>query len=64
MNFETIQEIIANRRSVKPALMNGTRIDDNLIRQLLRLADWAPTHAHTEPWRFVVFARDAVRSFC
>ena len=64
MNFEILQDIIRNRRSSKPALMNGKKIDDAAIRQLLELADWAPTHGHTEPWRFIVFANDAVQRFC
>ncbi len=64
MNFEVIQNIIKNRRSSKPALMNGKKIDNSIINDLLKLADWAPTHGHTEPWRFVVFGDDAVRKFC
>jgi nitroreductase len=64
MNFEIIQSNIRNRRSCKPALMNGEKIADSLINELLKLADWAPTHAHTEPWRFVVFANSAVQNFC
>jgi nitroreductase len=64
MNFEVIKNIIKNRRSCKPALMNGKKIDDSLIQQILELADWAPTHAHTEPWRFIVFANDKVKQFC
>ena len=64
MNFEIIQDVIQNRRSCKPALMNGKKIDNALIWQLLELADWAPTHAHTEPWRFVVFANNKVQQFC
>ena len=64
MNFEILQEIIKNRRSSKPALMNGKKIEDTTIRKLLELADWAPTHGHTEPWRFIVFANDAVQQFC
>lgn len=64
MNIEPIQSVIKNRRSCKPALMNGKKIDDSLINNLLELADWAPTHGHTEPWRFVVFANDAVKQFC
>ena len=64
MEFDIIQQVITNRRSSKPALMNGNKIDDAIIRQLLALADWAPTHARTEPWRFVVFAGNAVPAFC
>lgn len=63
-NFETLQYIIQNRRSTKPALMNGKKIDDATIQQLLELADWAPTHGHTEPWRFVVYGGNAVQQFC
>lgn len=63
MNIEAVQNTIQNRRSCKPALMNGKKIDDAIIYDLLGLADWAPTHGHTEPWRFVVFANDAVKQF-
>ncbi|MES2328030.1 MAG: nitroreductase [Bacteroidota bacterium] len=62
--FESIAALIQNRRSIKPAEMNGKKIDDTLIKQLLHLADWAPTHARTEPWRFVVFSDEAVQQFC
>jgi nitroreductase len=64
MNFEAIQNLIQNRRSCKPALMNGKKIEDTVVYNLLELANWAPTHAHTEPWRFVVFAHDAAQGFC
>lgn len=64
MSFEVIENNIRQRRSYKPALMNGKKIDDSTVYTLLQLADWAPTHAHTEPWRFVVFANDKVKAFC
>jgi nitroreductase len=44
--------------------MNGKKIDDSTVHELLQLADWAPTHAHTEPWRFIVFANDRAQQFC
>lgn len=44
--------------------MNGKSIDDSTIQQLLELADWAPTHGHTEPWRFVVYGGEKVKEFC
>lgn len=37
-------------------MMNGKKIPDEQITSLLELADWAPTHGLTEPWRFVVYA--------
>jgi nitroreductase len=62
--FENIRNIIQQRRTVKPADMNGQKIDSALIHQLLELADWAPTHGLTEPWRFIVFENNAVQKFC
>ena len=64
MNFEIIETEIKKRRSCKPALMNGQKIDDSIINKLTELADWAPTHGHTEPWRFIVFSGDAINKFC
>jgi nitroreductase len=62
--FDILKGIIENRRSAKPAAMNGKKIDDAQVNQLLALANWAPTHGFTEPWRFMVFANDAVKRFC
>lgn len=62
-NLNAIVECIQSRRSTKTALMNGTRIPDELIQQLLELADWAPTHAMTEPWRFIVYSGEALQQF-
>ena len=63
-DFTALQTIIRNRRTVKPNLFNGRKIPDEQINQLLELADWAPTHAYTEPWRFKVFSGEKVKQFC
>jgi nitroreductase len=62
--IDVLTDLIVNRRSIKPAVFNGKKIDDRLIVQLLTLANWAPTHGFTEPWRFVVYRDDAVKRFC
>ena len=62
--FEILSGIIRNRRTVKPQTMNGKRIPDEQVSELLALADWAPTHGNTEPWRFYVYAGDGVARFC
>jgi nitroreductase len=62
--FSVLQEIVINRRSTKPASFNGSKIDDRQVRQLLELANWAPTHGLTEPWRFIVYSGAAVQPFC
>src|SRR5215467_13300946 len=62
--FFTISEIIRNRRSLKPVKMNGKKIPDEQVKELLKLANWAPTHGRTEPWRFIVYSGDKVKEFC
>lgn len=62
--FESLQKTIQTRRSRKPADMNGQKIETGVIHQLLELADWAPTHGRTEPWRFIVFENSAKQQFC
>jgi nitroreductase len=54
--FPLISYIIKQRRSTKPVVMNGKKIPDMQVHSLLELADWAPNHGFTEPWRFVVYA--------
>jgi len=62
--FDIIASIIKNRRSVKPVKMNGKKIPDEQVMELLKLANWAPTHGRTEPWRFIVYSGDKVKEFC
>ncbi len=62
-DFSILSSIIKKRRSIKPALFNGNKIADEQIEQLLQLADWAPTHTLSEPWRFVVYAGKKVNDF-
>lgn len=55
--------VVRTRRTVKPDRMNGKLIEDQVVKELLELADWAPTHARTEPWRFVVYSGNGVVAF-
>lgn len=50
-----VDKIIKSRHTTYHFSMNGKIIDDGIIWQLLENANWAPTHKHTEPWRFKVF---------
>jgi nitroreductase len=63
-NFEQIANVIRDRRTTKPGAMNGAPIADSTINQLLELADYAPTHGRTEPWRFFVYKGEALKNFC
>jgi nitroreductase len=62
--FSIVSQIIQSRRSIKPAKMNGKKIPDEQVKGLLQLANWAPTHGRTEPWRFIVYSGDKVKEFC
>lgn len=67
MNNETliseVGEVIRLRRTIKPEKMNGRIIPDDVVVDLLTAADWAPTHARTEPWRFIVFSGEKCAEF-
>lgn len=62
-NFEIVSGVINKRRTIKPAKMNGRIIPDEQVMQLLALGDMAPTHKHTEPWRFFVYSGNKVKEF-
>ncbi|MEH6407415.1 MAG: nitroreductase [Leeuwenhoekiella sp.] len=55
-----LEEIIANRRSVYPEQYTQKAIARKDIEELLEAANWAPSHKHTEPWRFKVIQNEAL----
>lgn len=56
MNITETAALMAHRRSVKPADMDGEKqISDGLWQTLIECANWAPSHGQTEPWRFTIF---------
>lgn len=60
MDLKDVKELILGRRSLKPALMDAERVvSDELFGELFECANWAPSHGHTEPWRFKVFRGDS-----
>lgn len=61
--FEQLAAIIKNRRSVSWSKMNGKIIPAEIVNELLALADWAPTHGRTEPWRFWVYGGAVLKEF-
>jgi len=53
--IEAVDKVISERRSIYTNMFSGEKVNDEIIRKMLENANWAPTHKHTEPWRFVVF---------
>ena len=52
---DRLNELIKSRRSTKPRLFNGSKIDDSIVWQILENSNWAPNHGLTQPWRYKVF---------
>jgi nitroreductase len=62
MNTEIVNKVIRDRRSVFQQDYTGEKIDNNIIKQVIENATWAPTHKLTQPWRFIVFTGEGIRS--
>lgn len=58
-----LEKIIKHRRNIKPQFFTPDIIPDQEIKDILELANWAPTHKFTEPWRFVVFSGSSRQDF-
>jgi nitroreductase len=62
-NVEEINHLMRNRRSVFPDQFEaGKSISDEIVEQILENARWAPNHGHTEPWHFVVFTGEGLKT--
>jgi len=59
---DILAQIIAERRTIKPDTFSGEIIADTDIQEILAQANWAPTHGFTEPWRFVVYKGEALKT--
>src|SRR5689334_18354018 len=61
-NIDEINRLIRNRRSVFPKqYQEGRFVPDEIIKQILENATWAPSHGQTEPWKFVVFTGEGLK---
>lgn len=58
-----VRGIIKKRRNIVPELLNGQKIDREIIEEILEAANWAPTHKRTEPWRFIVYEYEKTKDF-
>jgi nitroreductase len=61
-NSETINQYIRNRRSTFPKqFVEGEKIDDAIIEDVLQNAIHAPSHGNLQPWKFVVFTGEGLQ---
>ena len=59
--IQLTNELIQSRKSVFPINYIDKEIPKDIIEQILKNADRAPTHKSTEPWRFNVFKEEKKR---
>lgn len=59
MQPDQISQLVRqDRRSVFPQFFTDRPVARNTIESLLADAEWAPNHARTEPWRWIVYQND------
>lgn len=64
MNPEEFNTLARKRRSVFPDQFDLTqKVDEQIIRQIVTNATWAPNHGKAEPWQFTVFSGDGLQTF-
>jgi nitroreductase len=56
-------DLLATRRSVKPAAMTEPGPSPEQLERMLTIAARVPDHKKVEPWRFIVFEGDARARF-
>lgn len=62
MQSELFNQLVRNRRSTFPDQFEaGKKVDDEIIKEILINATWAPNHGKQEPWHFTVFSGDGLQ---
>lgn len=61
MKYETIDELIKNRRTIKSFTDEAVNVEE--LIELLDVARWAPNHKLTEPWRFLLYVDEGKEEF-
>lgn len=57
----SVLEAIRARRTVPFTAVSAEPLREEHLQALLEAANWAPSHGHTEPWRFTVFRGEGRR---
>ena len=59
MHMPTLYDVLKDRRSINLRDLLPVPIARLCLEQMFEAANWAPSHGHTEPWRFTVFGGEA-----
>jgi nitroreductase len=64
MDTSLFNDLCRTRRSTFPdQFVAGKKVDDEIIKQILTNATWAPNHGKEEPWHFTVFTGEGLKQF-
>lgn len=64
MEYSNVKKIISERQSLFVQQMaEDATIEKEKLWKLLQLANYAPSHRRTEPWRFTIFQNEGVLDF-
>lgn len=64
MNPEVFNELARTRRSVFPDQFEaGNPVADDIVKEIVTNALWAPNHGKSEPWHFFVFSGEGIQTF-
>ena len=61
-NASILNEIITSRKSIFPKDYSAEPIEEAVLEEIVRSADYAPNHKRTRPWRLRVFRGKERRS--
>lgn len=57
-----LRKVIRERRAIKKGYTNK-KVSEELVRNLLVDAKWAPTHGNRQPWRFIFVDKENLPTF-
>lgn len=60
-NISEISSLIKDRRTIRPEEFSDRVVHEEMIKNVLNSAIWAPSHGMTQPWRFKVFVEDGLK---
>jgi len=60
---QQFNDLARRRRSVFPAqFVAGKPVADEIIKEIITNATWAPNHGQTEPWQFTIFSGEGLKT--
>lgn len=62
MNPEQFNQLVRSRRSTFPDQLDpAIKVADDIIKEILTNATWAPNHGKQEPWHFTIFSGEGLQ---